>query len=155
LYGFPFLPILKITNIRDLMGGLVNIGVPYTYAFGVFTALRFLPVIQREVDAVSAAHAIRGKAKRSTLADRFQLWQRYVFTIMVNGLRKAEFAATAAQLRAFGVRKQRTSYKPFQWSRAGVCLLVFFLLLIIGLHLAEHFWGPSMLMAVTSDLTAR
>lgn len=143
------------TNIRDLMGGLVNIGVPYTYAFGVFTALRFLPVIQREVDAVSAAHAIRGKAKRSTLADRFQLWQRYVFTIMVNGLRKAEFAATAAQLRAFGVRKQRTSYKPFQWSRAGVCLLVFFLLLIIGLHLAEHFWGPSMLMAVTSDLTAR
>ena len=89
------------TNIQQLMVGLVKIGIPYRFAFGLFTALRFLPIIQREVNAVKAAHSIRGHAKVSQLNRRFQLWRRYVFTVMVNGLRKAEYCATAAQLRGF------------------------------------------------------
>lgn len=142
------------TNVRDLMAGLVNIGIPYRFAFGVFIALRFLPVIQQEVEAVSAAHAIRGKAKKkSQLARRFQLWQRYVFTIMVNGLRKAEFAATAAQLRGFGTSPVRTYYKPFQWTGSGVSLLVFFFMLIVGLHIAERLGMAELLPSLTGDLS--
>ncbi len=143
------------TNVRELMSGLSHIGIPYQFGFGVFTALRFLPVIQREIGAVSAAHSIRGKAKETQLAHRFQLWQRYVFTIMVNGLRKAEFAATAAQLRGFGSSKKRTSYKPFYWSKSGIAMLLFFLVLIIVLHVCERIYGPLMIMAITSDLTTR
>jgi energy-coupling factor transport system permease protein len=142
------------TNIRDLMAGLVHIGIPYRFAFGVFIALRFLPVIQREVEAVSAAHAIRGRVKkRSQLARRFQLWQRYVFTIMVNGLRKAEFAATAAQLRGFGTIPVRTYYKPFHWSKSGIGLLVFFLVLIVGLHIAEQLGLAELVPSLTRDLS--
>src|ERR1041384_681470 len=48
------------TDIRDLMTGLVRLGMPYRFAFAIFLALRFLPIIQQEVDAVKAAHAIRG-----------------------------------------------------------------------------------------------
>jgi energy-coupling factor transport system permease protein len=125
------------TNIRDLMTGLTQVGVPYQAGFGIFISLRFLPVIQREIAAVSNAHAIRGQVKKSQLARRFQLWRRYVFTIMVNGLRKAEFAATAAQLRGFGSRKTRTSYKPFHWSTSGILMLLFFVFLIIALHVGE------------------
>ena len=141
------------TNIRDLMAGLVNIGIPYKYAFGVFTALRFLPVIQREIDAVSAAHKIRGKAKKSQLAHRFQLWQRYVFTVMVNGLRKAEFAATAAQLRGFGARPKRSYYKPFRWSKSGIGLIAFFVVLIVGLHVVELMGIATIFPSITNDLT--
>ena len=143
------------TNIRDLMAGLVHIGIPYQYAFGVFTSLRFLPVIQREIDAVSAAHAIRGRVKRSQFAHRFQLWRRYVFTIMVNGLRKAEFAATAAQLRGFGAKKIRSSYKPFTWSAAGISMLAFFLFLIIALHIGEHYGLSRMIPGFTHDLSTK
>ncbi|HZW03887.1 MAG TPA: energy-coupling factor transporter transmembrane component T [Anaerolineaceae bacterium] len=143
------------TNVRELMTGLNHIGIPYQFGFGVFTALRFLPLIQREIEAVSAAHSIRGRVKQTQLADRFQLWQRYVFTIMVNGLRKAEFAATAAQLRGFGISSQRTSYKPFQWSKTGLVMLGIFLVLIVGLHICEQVFGPQMIMAITSDLTTR
>ena len=143
------------TNIQELMTGLSHIGIPHQFGFGIFTALRFLPVIQREVEAVSAAHSIRGKVKQTQFAHRFQLWQRYVFTIMVNGLRKAEFAATAAQLRAFGMSKKRTSYKPFHWSKAGIFMLLFFLTMIIVLQICEHKFGAQMIMAITSDLTTR
>jgi len=143
------------TNIRDLMAGLVHVGIPYQYAFGIFTALRFLAVIQREIDAVSAAHAVRGQVKQSQLARRFQLWRRYVFTIMVNGLRKAEFSATAAQLRGFGAQKIRTSYKPFKWSKTGAGMLIFFVLVIVGLYVAEYLWGSAMISALTAGFSTK
>jgi len=142
------------TNIQQLMVGLVKIGIPYRFAFGVFTALRFLPIIQREVDAVKAAHAIRGHAKASQLGRRFQLWRRYVFTVMVNGLRKAEYSATAAQLRGFGSSAVRSFYKPFHWTASGIGMLVFFLLVIIGLHVSEAMGLADYLPSLTGDITA-
>jgi energy-coupling factor transport system permease protein len=128
------------TDIRELMAGLASMGVPYTFGFAVFTTLRFLPLIQREVDVVEAAHAIRGRAARMGWSARLRLWQRYVFTVMVNGLRKADYAATAAQLRGIGAGR-RTFYKPFAWSGSGAGLLVFYACLIAGLHLAERAGG--------------
>jgi energy-coupling factor transport system permease protein len=126
------------TDIRDLMTGLVSIGMPYRYAFTVFMALRFLPVVQQEVDAVKAAHAIRGRASRSPLQHRFRLWQRYMFTVIVNGLRKAENTALAIESRGFGAYPDRTYIKEFHWTKTGVVLIVFFVLFAALLLLWER-----------------
>jgi energy-coupling factor transport system permease protein len=117
------------TDSRDLMVSLAKAGIPYRYAFAVFLAMRFLPLIQREVDAVRAAHAIRGRAARSGLAHRFKLWQRYMFTVLVNGLRKAEATATALECRAFGSSPQRTYAREIPDSQFGLVLIVFYILL--------------------------
>ena len=126
------------TDIRDLMVGLVSIGMPYRYAFTVFMALRFLPVVQQEVDAVKSAHAIRGRASRSPLQHRFRLWQRYMFTVIVNGLRKAENTALAIESRGFGAFPDRTFVKEFRWSTVGIVILVIYLLFGIGLVLWDR-----------------
>ena len=126
------------TDIRDLMVGLVSIGMPYRYAFTVFMALRFLPVVQQEVDAVKSAHAIRGRASRSPLQHRFRLWQRYMFTVIVNGLRKAENTALAIESRGFGAYPDRTFVKEFRWSTVGIVILVIYLLFGIGLVLWDR-----------------
>lgn len=126
------------TDIRDLMVGLVSIGMPYRYAFTVFMALRFLPVVQQEVDAVKSAHAIRGRASRSPLQHRFRLWQRYMFTVIVNGLRKAENTALAIESRGFGAYPDRTFVKEFRWSAVGIVILVIYLLFGIGLVLWDR-----------------
>ena len=126
------------TDIRDLMVGLVSIGMPYRYAFTVFMALRFLPVVQQEVDAVKAAHAIRGRASRSPLQHRFRLWQRYMFTVIVNGLRKAENTALAIESRGFGAYPDRTFVKEFRWSKTGIAILVLFLAFAIWLIFFER-----------------
>jgi energy-coupling factor transport system permease protein len=125
------------TDIRELMVGLVRLGVPYRYAFAIFMALRFLPMIQQEVDAVKAAHTIRGRAARSPLAHRFRLWQRYLFTVIVNGLRKAENTALAIESRGFGAYPDRTYVKDFHWSVLGILLVVIFLTLGITLIVWE------------------
>jgi energy-coupling factor transport system permease protein len=126
------------TDSRDLMVSLTRAGIPYRYAFAVFLAMRFLPLIQREVDAVQAAHAIRGRASRSGLGHRFRLWQRYMFTVLVNGLRKAETTATALECRAFGSFPTRTYAKEVPNSPYSLALVIVFALLSIGLVVLEH-----------------
>jgi energy-coupling factor transport system permease protein len=126
------------TDPRDLMVSLSKAGLPYRYAFAVFLAMRFLPLVQREVDAVQAAHAIRGRAARSSLLHRARLWQRYVFTVLINGLRKAEAAATALECRAFGAYPTRSYLKDVEFRPAGLLLVFAFVVLAVALILAEH-----------------
>lgn len=126
------------TDTRDLMVSLAKAGIPYRYAFAVFLALRFLPMVQREVDAVKAAHAIRGRATRSGLAHRFKLWQRYMFTVLVNGLRKAEMTATALECRGFGAYPDRTYVKSVVYKPSNIILVVIFVLLQAGLIVIER-----------------
>lgn len=126
------------TDTRDLMVAMANAGVPYRYAFAVFLALRFLPLIQREVDAVKAAHTIRGKASRSGLIHRIKLWQRYMFTILINGLRKAEMTATALECRGFGAYADRTYVKPVEYKPSSLILIFAFLVLQAGLIFMER-----------------
>lgn len=126
------------TDTRDLMVSLTQAGINYRYAFAVFLALRFLPLVQREVDSVQAAHAIRGRAARSTLAHRVKLWQRYVFTILVNGLRKAEATAAALDCRAFGSYPTRTNLKEVHFKPDSLALLVITVVLITALVVVER-----------------
>jgi energy-coupling factor transport system permease protein len=126
------------TDIRDLMTGLVHIGMPYRYAYSIFMALRFLPMIQQEVDAVRSAHAIRGRASASHLEHRIRLWQRYLFTVIVNGLRKAENTAVAIETRGFGAYPKRTFVKEFHWSLSGIFLVVLFLIFGISMLLWQR-----------------
>ncbi len=126
------------TDARDLMVSIAKSGVPYRYAFAVFLALRFLPLVQREVDAVQAAHTIRGRAAKSNLIHRFKLWQRYVFTILVNGLRKAEAAAMALDCRAFGSYPTRTYLKDITFKPSGLWLIAVFVTIIFLLVIFER-----------------
>jgi len=126
------------TDIQELMTGLVHLHMPYRYAFAIFMALRFIPMIQQEVEAVKAAHTIRGRAVKSQFRHRFRLWQRYMFTVIVNGLRKAEGTAMAIESRAFGAYPKRTYVKPFHWTVSGFSLVGIFTALAVFLLVMEH-----------------
>ena len=126
------------TDIRDLMVSLTKAGIPYRFAFAVFLSLRFLPMIQSEVENVKAAHSIRGRASRSGIAHRIKLWQRYMFTVLINGLRKAEASAMALDCRAFGAYPIRTYVKPVKFDPGGIILVVLFVFLTGGLIYLER-----------------
>lgn len=134
------------TDPRDLMVSLAKAGIPYRFAFAVFLALRFLPMIQQEVDAVKAAHAIRGRAVKSGLGHRIKLWQRYMFTVLVNGLRKAETSATALECRAFGSNPTRTYVKDVYFKTVDLLLPLISLLVVAGLVIFERLGGWGFLL---------
>jgi energy-coupling factor transport system permease protein len=126
------------TDTRDLMVSLAKIGIPYRGAFAVFLALRFLPLIQKEVDAVKAAHSIRGKPTHSNIGHRIRLWRRYIFTILINGLRKAETTATSLECRAFGCYPTRTYLKDVHFKKTDLILLFVTIILSGGLIIFER-----------------
>jgi energy-coupling factor transport system permease protein len=129
------------TDTRDLMTSLVKAGMSYRYAFTIFLALRFLPLIQKEVEAVKAAHSIRGRTTGSGLAHRFKLWQRYVFTVLVNGIRKAEVTADALECRAFGYKEKRTYLKDVYFKKTDIFLPLLTGCILIFLIVMEHqYW---------------
>ncbi|RKX81030.1 MAG: hypothetical protein DRP60_01720 [Spirochaetes bacterium] len=125
------------TDTRDLMTSFIKAGMPYRYAYTIFLAMRFLPLIQKEVDAVLSAHAIRGRATGSGPGHRFKLWQRYMFTILINGIRKAEITADALECRAFGYKKQRTSVKDVIFRKRDIVLPVITVIILVGLVYME------------------
>jgi len=73
--------------------------------------------------------------------------------VMVNGLRKAEYSATAAQLRGFDSGAVHSFYKPFHWTLSGVGMLAFFFLVIVGLHVTEAIGLASLLPSLTGDIS--
>ncbi len=81
----------------------------------------------------------RGRAAKSQISHRFRLWQRYLFTVIVNGLRKAENTAMAIESRGFGAYPDRTYVKDFRWTPSGITLVVIFLFFGAGLILLERF----------------
>ncbi len=133
------------TDPRDLMVSLAKAGVPYRFAFAVFLALRFLPMIQQEVEAVQAAHSIRGRAVKSGLSHKIKLWQRYIFTVLVNGLRKAEASAAALDCRAFGCYPTRTYVKDVYFKSKDLIFPLMFIVIVTGLMMADRTQGWVML----------
>jgi energy-coupling factor transport system permease protein len=86
------------------------------------------PVTQKEVDAVRSGYAIRCRAASSQLRHRFHLWQCYLFTVIANGLRKAQSTAIAMESRGFGAYSDRIYVKNFRWTfSVGILVLVFVL----------------------------
>ena len=73
------------------------------------------------------------------MAHRFKLWQRYVFTILINGIRKAESTADALECRAFGFSEKRTYVKDVFFRKRDLALLFLTLALETFLIVYERF----------------
>jgi energy-coupling factor transport system permease protein len=52
-----------------------------------------------------------------------------LFTVIVNGLRKAESTALAIESRGFGAYPDRTYVKDFHWTVIGILLVLLFVAL--------------------------
>ena len=94
--------------------------------------------LEQGEELVRAAHSIRGKSTSSGLGHRFKLWQRYIFTILINGLRKAETTATSLECRAFGLYPTRTYVKDISFNPWDLLLIVVTVVLSTGLVFIER-----------------
>lgn len=124
---------LWITDIRELMVGLVRIGIPYRYAFSIYLSLRYIPIMKAERDIIKGAIAVRCQSYKIGIKWRLRLWMRYIFLLVVNGLRKADQTAIAMQVRGFGIKSSRTFITPFHFNLQGLILISSFMALFVSL----------------------
>lgn len=136
--GCAALVFLWTTNPKQFAVALVYLRIPYRFAFAVLVALRFLPLIQDEISKIRDAHLIRGIKQEKGIQGFFHNWQRYLFPILVNGLRKSETASIAMDSRGFGLFPTRTYTDQFMWSASGVVLVIMVLALV---GVLGYLWG--------------
>jgi len=124
---------LWTTSPREFTIGLITLGVPYRFGFAILVALRFLPLMKSEYSKIKDARTIRGQIPVKGFKGIGDKIRVYIFPLLVNGLRKSEFAAVSMDSRAFGLYDTRAYTDKWKLTAQGVALLVLTVGLIVAL----------------------
>lgn len=105
----PLTVMLTVTRLPDLTRALVRtLHIPYRYAFAFTTAIRFIPILARDMAAVIEAQTARGVELDGNLFQRLRLLLPLCVPLLVSSVRKIESGAISAELRGFNLRAGRS-----------------------------------------------
>ncbi|MEM9775685.1 MAG: energy-coupling factor transporter transmembrane component T [Chloroflexota bacterium] len=131
------------TDATDFIRALVQQWrLPYRLGYGAMAAFRFVPMLQKELKVIQAAHRIRGVDDSKGFRANFDRMRRYAIPLLATAIRSAERTALAMDGRAFGAFETRTYYKKmsFSWQDWlfifgfwGISLGIIFMLRELGL----------------------
>lgn len=104
------------TDSRDMLNGLVGLRVPYSVAFMVITAVRFLPIIITEVATVITVQRLRGFNPKKFGSGIIKTLLNILTPTLANCVRRTGTLAVSIQSRAFRANPDRTSLKKLEFS---------------------------------------
>ncbi|WP_103660661.1 energy-coupling factor transporter transmembrane protein EcfT [Lactobacillus sp. HT06-2] len=126
---------LLTTNPSQFASSLNKIGISYKISYAVSLALRYIPTIQTDYWAISAAQQARGNelSKKASLGKRIKGTLNIVMPLIFSSIDRIDIISTAMQLRRFGSKKKRTwyVYKPFKPADYAVTLLAVVIVVIV------------------------
>jgi len=126
------LTIASTTDPHDIVLTLVKAGLPYKIAYGLFIALRFIPLMEYEAYNIQAAQYVRGITKKEGgVGSSFKGLSRVLVPFIAVGLRRADQAAIAMETRAFGLFPTRTYLRELYFSKVGTVFLVIWCLAFV------------------------
>jgi energy-coupling factor transport system permease protein len=89
--------------------------LPYKLGYGAMAVFRFVPMLQRELDLIRAAHRVRGVAEKGGLRAHYKQLRRYLIPLLATAIRQAERTALAMDGRAFGAYETRTYFRRMRF----------------------------------------
>lgn len=132
---------LYATQSRDIVHGLVRLGLPYSWGLSLSLALRYIPTVGYDYAIISQSQRARGLdlgAKRGL--NRVRAMLPGLLALIVGAFRTSEQMARALEARAFGAPGVRRTYlhelrfRVVDWLYLAVCVLVFAVLLYLRLR---------------------
>lgn len=132
------------TNPRDLVTGLVWLGLPYRIAYTIFVGLNYIPILSNEIGYIRDAQKLRGLQRDRSLRGALRSYGTYVMAVLLRSLRKAQITAFALDSKAFGAYKERTYLNPFGWTTGGLLWLALWVVLVLASLYAAfvlHLWS--------------
>jgi len=133
-----------VTNPRDLVTGLVRLGLPYRLAFTIFVGLNYIPILTHEMGYINDAQKLRGLRKDKSVRGLLRLYRTYIVAILLRSLRKAQITAFALDSKGFGAHQERTYLNPFRWTAGGlIWLAVWVVIVFLSLYstFVLHLWS--------------
>ena len=141
--GSSVLSFIMTTEPRRMIYDMVEkLHIPYRFAYGFYSALRFIPIFEEEARNILNAHAIRGtNTVEKGLKSKIRVFTRLGAPLLVSGLRKAKTSAIAMDARAFGAYPKRTqtvtydsSWKDYVFGIVPWIITILYLVWLIVNH---------------------
>ena len=150
---FAMVPIVLLfvctTNPSEFASSLNRVGVPYSVAYSVALALRYIPDIQQEYHDISRAQQARGieMSRKENLIKRLKAAADILIPLILSSMDRIETVSNAMELRGFGKNRKRTWYTARKFRTADIAVIAFCLLLVAGALVHNRinggrFWNP-------------
>lgn len=109
--GLTFMMFSMTTTPKDVGLSLYKIGIPFRYAYLATFGLRFLPLMQEDLQTIQNARAVRGDPDVGSrnIFRRLKSLPMSFFPLAANSLRQSSETAKALELRGYGAKIKRTT----------------------------------------------
>lgn len=104
-----FSAFMVCTRANLITEALVKMRLPFTIAYMVTLALRFLPLFSAEMIIIQNAQQARAQETEKTILSRIRNLFTTITPLLIGSMRRSSDIALAMQLRAFGANKMRTN----------------------------------------------
>lgn len=123
--GLTFAMFAMTTNPMDIALAVTSLGIPYRYSYLTSFALRFLPLVQEELDVLRGAIAARAHpyAEARNPIKRIAIIVQTMTPLALGALRRSIDIALAMELRGYRSRAQRTFLRTLRFTRVDAAAL--------------------------------
>ena len=128
----PLTIMLQLTQLSDLTGELVRLGMPYRYAFALTTAVRFIPVLSGEMGAIIEAQTARGVELDGNILRKIRLLVPLCVPLLVGCVQRIEGSAISAELRGFNLRTSKTGARRFRLQKFDLISLAICAIIVVA-----------------------
>ena len=140
---------LVTTDPSEFAASLNSVGVPYSIAYSVAIALRYIPDVQDDFFRIRNAQEARGieMSANANLKDRIVRTASIIFPLLFSSMDRIEVVSNAMELRGFGKLKKRTWYAFKKLERNDYLVIagtVIFCVaaLVLTFHDGQRFYNP-------------
>lgn len=140
---------LVTTDPSELAASLNGVGVPYSIAYSVEIALRYIPDIQDEFHKIKNAQEARGieMSSKGKLLSRIKNTSVIIFPLLFSTMQRIDVVSNAMELRGFGKKHRRTWYSKRKLQVADYAVLTFTVVFFVGtmvitFHDGNRFYNP-------------
>jgi energy-coupling factor transport system permease protein len=117
--------LMVATNPMEIGDILSMIRVPYYITFSFVIALRFVPVLARDVENIVVAQRSRGmKIATGGLLKRARSLIPLLIPMIIISIRRSQQLSEALEVRAFGSGK-RSFYYSYRWSYSDIIFILY------------------------------
>jgi len=98
-------------NNRRVIASLIQMKIPYMFAFMLMITLRFLPLFMESFSDSMISIQLRGvELKKVKIRKKIELYGSLLLPVVADAVIKSQDLSVAMEARGFGAMKKRTSY---------------------------------------------
>ena len=137
------------TDPSEFAASMNLVGIPYTIAYSVAIALRYVPDIQDDYRRIKNAQEARGieMSAKAGLFKRISRTSAIIFPLLFSSMERIDVVSNAMELRGFGKKKKRTWYSQKPLKRSDWLVIIFSVLftaaaLVLTFYDGNRFYNP-------------